>query len=240
MSGDSQNRGGPKLRCTHGYAAFNGVRQTPPHFQGCVGPAESPRGQGLEFLWVATSSQLAISRGCHRAMALAKTSLPREDTLGFAAGSSWLVMLQGEEEEGFPHPLPEAVGLSPRQFLAEVRLTQGLSPPMASPECLELSQSPSRPGAAGRAVPVARAGMIGMRVDRLYWCFSGSSLCHLAGPSALVLALGVCCGAVPTAAPRRFISEMCRAAWVGRGRRLSGGCCWTDLGSLKLSASHCH
>lgn len=148
-------------------------------------------------------------------------------------------MLQGEQEEGIPHPLPKPVGLSPRQFLAEVRLTQGLSPPMASPECLELTQSPSRPAAAGRAVPVAQAGMMAMRVDRLYWCFSGSSLCHLAGPLALVLALGVCCGAVSMAAPRRFISEMCRVAWLGRGGRLSEGCCQTDLGSLKLSAPHC-
>ena len=35
------------------------------------------------------------------------------------------------------------------------------------------------------------------------------------------------------ATQRRFISETCRVAWAGRGRRLSGGCCRLDLGSLK-------
>jgi len=40
-------------------------------------------------------------------------------------------------------------------------LPGGLSPPMASPEYLELSQSPSRQEAAGRALPVAQADMMG-------------------------------------------------------------------------------
>jgi len=36
--------------------------------------------------------------------------------LGFAAGSSWLAMLQ-DDEEGVPDPSPEQVGLSPRGFI---------------------------------------------------------------------------------------------------------------------------
>lgn len=66
------------------------------------------------------SLQSAISMClCHRAKPLlAKTSLPCEDMLGFAASSSWLVMLQDDDEEGLPDPSPEPVGLSPRQSLA--------------------------------------------------------------------------------------------------------------------------
>lgn len=44
---------------------------------------------------------------------LAKMSLPREDMLGFAVGSSWLVMLQDDEEEGLPDPSPGLVGSLP-------------------------------------------------------------------------------------------------------------------------------
>lgn len=33
--------------------------------------------------------------------------------LGFAAGSSWLVMLQDDEEEGLPDPSPGLVGSLP-------------------------------------------------------------------------------------------------------------------------------
>ena len=46
--------------------------------------------------------------------------------LGFAAGSSWLAMLQDDKEEGLPDLSPELVGLSHRQSLAGETLAQGV------------------------------------------------------------------------------------------------------------------
>lgn len=46
--------------------------------------------------------------------------------LDFAAGSSWLVMLQDDDDEGLPGPSPELVGLSPRQSLVEETLARGV------------------------------------------------------------------------------------------------------------------
>lgn len=45
--------------------------------------------------------------------------------LGFAAGSSWLVVLQ-DDAEGLPDPSPDLVGLAPSQSLAGETLTQGV------------------------------------------------------------------------------------------------------------------
>lgn len=88
--------------------------------------------------------------------------------------------------------------------------------------------------AAGRAVPVAQADMMGVRGR---WVVL---VLYMEQPAVTLLAtqrwgwpsvFGV--GLFGTATQRRFISETCRVAWVGRERRLSGGCCWLDLGSLK-------
>lgn len=112
---------------------------------------------------------------------------------------------------------------------------------MASSEYLELSQSPSRRVAAGRVVPVAQADMMG-GVGR--WVVL---VLYMQQPAVTLLATrrwgwaSVCgVGLFGMATQRRFISETCRAAWVARGRRLSGGCCRLDLDSLKRSACHCH
>lgn len=190
---------------------------------------------------IITDGHFHITSATEQWLLFAEMSLPREDTLGFAAGSSRLVVRQDDKEEALPEPFPELVGLSPTQSLAGETRAQGVCL-LPWPALSVWSSVGALPGEWQLAVRC-------LLPRRICWGGEGRWVVLVLDteqPAVTLLATqpwgwpSVCGVGLLGMATPRFISETCRAAWAGRGRRLSGGCCRLDLGSLKRSAPHCH